>query len=67
MLSTNYRAASALMSTRYPPVKDHELLAATKQARRANTPLHAKISVRAVTARPSRIRILLHRLGVAGS
>ncbi len=70
MLSTDHRAASALMSRRYPPARDYELATAVKEAHRANLVENTEFPpVRAVTAQPSmsRVRALLNRLGIAGT
>lgn len=68
MLSANYRATNALMNTRYP-AKDHELVRATREARlMSSLHQHAEIPTEpARTARPSKLRVLLNRLGVAGA
>lgn len=63
MLATDHRAASALMSNRYPAVQDFELVSAMNEAHPADEPLTMELPpVRAVTAR---IRVLLHRRGIA--
>jgi hypothetical protein len=69
MLSTDYRAASALMSRRHRPVKDYELMTAVKEARRENALKNIELPpVGVVRVRPTtRTRALLNRLGIAGT
>ena len=70
MLSTDHRAATALMSRRYPPARHHELISAVKEARQVASLKDVEFPpVRAVAAESvtARIRALLTRRGVAGT
>lgn len=67
MLSTDHRAASALMTRRYPPTHDYELTSAVKEARRAASPETVDFSqLRAVPGSvTARMRALFTRRGLA--
>lgn len=70
MLSTDHRAATALMSRRYPPAQDYDLISAVKEARQAASLNDVELpQVRAVAARSvtARIRGVLTRQGIAGT
>ena len=68
MLSTDHRAATALMSRRYPPAQDYELISALKEARQAASlkdvefPQARAIAAQSLTAR---IRAVFTRQGIA--
>ena len=69
MLSTDYRAASAMMSRRRRPVRDYELKTAVTEARRKTALKNIELPpVGVVRVRPTtRTRALLNRLGIAGT